>query len=418
METSGGMTKLDTTVEVAVVGAGAAGLGAAKTLARHGLSFALLEASHRIGGRAYSEEAASGVPFDLGCHWLHSASLNPFVKIADSLGFRYDKSGFARGIFMGGAPVAPEVLGEARAYMERNFARIAALPKDGPDLSIAAARAADSPWTALFDYYISLTSSRDSDQMSALDLASYRDTQEDWPVRDGYGALIARFGADVPVALNTAVKRIDWSRRQIRLDTPRGAVTARKVILTVSTGVLGAGDLRFDPPLPDWKGEAIAALPLGNHNRICLVFDRDVFGADAPAGGAILSPDSEPMYFRIRPFGQDHVVGLTGGRFADWLERAGTEASLDFAKEKLKRAFGADITRHVVRHIVTAWRGDPWVRGAYSAALPGRHRQRAELARPLDGRLYFAGEATSEEFFATAHGAYLSGVAAAETCRG
>ncbi len=412
------MTKLDSTVEVAVVGAGAAGLGAAKTLARHGLSFVLLEASHRIGGRAYSEEAAPGVPFDLGCHWLCSARLNPFVKIADSLGFRYDKSGFARGIFLDGAPAAPEVLGEARAYMERNSARVAALLGDGPDRSIAEAREADSPWTALFDYYISINSSRDSDQVSALDLASYRDTQEDWPVQDGYGALIARFGADVPVALNTAVKRIDRSGRQIRLETARGEVTARKVILTVSTGVLGAGDIRFDPPLPDWKGEAIAALPLGNHNRIGLIFDRDVFGADAPAGGTILSPDSEPMNFRIRPFGHDYVVGRTGGRFADWLERAGTEASLDFAKEKLKRAFGADITRHVVRHIVTAWRGDPWVRGAYSAALPGRHRQRAELARPLDGRLYFAGEATSEEFFATAHGAYLSGVAAAETCRG
>ncbi len=354
MENSGGMTKLVSTVEVAVVGAGAAGLGAAKTLARHGLSFALLEASHRIGGRAYSEEAAPGVPFDLGCHWLHSASLNPFVKIADSLGFRYDKSGFVRGIFMDGAAVGPEVLGEARAYMERNFAQIAALPRDGPDRAVAEVREAGSPWTGLFDYNISLTSSRDSDQVSALDAASYRDTEEDWPVRDGYGALVARFGANLPVALNTAVRRIDWSGRRIRLDTARGEVTARKVILTVSTGVLEAGDIRFDPPLPDWKSEAIAALPLGNHNRICLVFDRDVFGVDAPAGGAILSPDSEPMYFRIRPFGQDHVVGLTGGRFADRLEHAGTDASLDFAKEKLKQAFGADITRHVVRHIVTA----------------------------------------------------------------
>ncbi len=107
------------------------------------------------------------------------------------------------------------------------------------------------------------------------------------------------------------------------------------------------------------------------------------------------------------------MVGLTGGRFADWLERAGVEASADLAKENLKRAFGADIVKHVVGHNVTAWRGDPWVRGAYSAALPGQAHQRARLAEPLDERLYFAGEAASTDFFSTTHGAHLTGIRAA-----
>ena len=166
--------------------------------------------------------------------------------------------------------------------------------------------------------------------------------------------------------------------------------------------------------MPDWKAEAIAALPLGNHNRICLVVDRDVFGPDAPRGGTVLDREGEPMNLRIRPFESNTVIAVTGGRFADWLERAGQADSAALAKEKLQAVFGTDITRHVVRDLVTAWRGDPWVKGAYSAALPGQHRQRAELARPIDGRLYFAGEATSREFFSTAHGAYLSGIEAAE----
>jgi len=408
------MAELNSTVDIAIIGAGAAGIGAAKTLARRGVSYALLEASHRIGGRAYTEEVAPGVPFDLGCHWLHSASLNPFVAVADALGFHYETSGFVRGLFIDGTPAGPDVLQEVEAFLARNDERIEALAKDGPDCSVAEATERDSPWTPLYDYYQSLYASVDSDQVSALDTASYRDTAENWPLREGYGALIARFGAELPVQFNSAVERIDWTGKDLRLATKRGEFRARKTIVTVSTGILGAGDIRFDPPLPDWKAEAIAALPLGNHNRICLVFDRDVFGPDAPRGGTVLDREGEPMNLRIRPFESNTVIALTGGRFADWLERAGQADSAALAKEKLQAVFGTDITRHVVRDLVTAWRGDPWVKGAYSAALPGQHRQRAALARPLDERLYFAGEATSREFFSTAHGAYLSGIDAAE----
>jgi monoamine oxidase len=166
--------------------------------------------------------------------------------------------------------------------------------------------------------------------------------------------------------------------------------------------------------LPDWKQAAAAALPLGNHNRSCLVYDRNVFGPEPPRGAAVLDDGAEPMSFTIRPFGFDYVAGLTGGRVADWLERAGVAASVDLAKENLKNAFGTDIVRHVVGHNVTAWRGDPWVRGAYSAAEPGQAPQRVRLAEPLDDRLFFAGEATSPEAYSTAHGAHLTGIDTAQ----
>jgi monoamine oxidase len=401
------MTQTSSTVDVAIVGAGAAGLAAAKTLERRG----------------YTEELAPGVPFDLGCHWLHSASLNPFVGIADSLGLRYDKTapsllndsaGLFRSVFVDGAWAGTDDKRDLGACFKRAYGAIEGLSGDGPDRSVAEVTERDGRWTPLFDYFVSLFSSADSDQVSARDVAAYRDTGEDWPVEAGYGTLVARFGAEAPVALNTAVQEVHWSGKELRLGTNRGEVRARKAIVTVSTGILGAGDIRFDPPLPAWKQEAIAALPLGNHNRIALVFDRNVFGEDHPRSATIMTSGTEPMTFRIRPFGQDYVHGMTGGRFADWLERAGPEAAADFAKEKLRQAFGSDITRHIVRHLVTAWRGDPLIKGAYSAALPGRSDQREELARPIDERLYFAGEATTTDFFATAHGAYLTGVAAAD----
>ena len=408
------MAEFPSAPDIAVIGAGAAGLGAGRRLRELGASFAVLEAANRVGGRGYTEEIAPGVPFDLGCHWMHSASLNPFVAMADAAGFTYRKGTFDRTLHFAADWTASTDVKDCDDFLERSYAALREAHAAGRDVSVADVVERDSPWTGYFDYWTSLNASVDSDQISAVDLYNYRDTGEDWPLKEGYGTLIARLAQGLPMELNAAVTDIDRTSKEIRLTTPKGAIAAKAVIVAVSTGILGGGDIRFTPDLPDWKQHAIANLPLGCHNRIGLLFDRNVFGDDHPRGAMLLSSDSEPMSFKIRPFGYDYVVGLTGGRFADWLERAGIEASVDLAKENLKKAFGSDITKHVVRHLVTAWRGDPWVKGAYSAARPGTVGQRPRLAEAIDGRLFFAGEATSLEFFSTAHGAYLSGIAAAD----
>ena len=412
------MAEFPSAPDIAVIGAGAAGLGAGRRLRELGASFAVLEAAHRVGGRGYTEEIAPGVPFDLGCHWMHSASLNPFVAMADAAGFTYRKGTFDRTLHFAADWTASTDVKDCDDFLERSYAALREAHAAVRDVSVADVVERDSPWTGYFDYWTSLNASVDSDQISAVDLYSYRDTGEDWPLKEGYGTLIARLAQGLPIELNAAVTDIDRTSKEIRLTTPKGAIAAKAVIVAVSTGILGGGDIRFTPDLPDWKQHAIANLPLGCHNRIGLLFDRNVFGDDHPRGTILLSSDSEPMSFKIRPFGYDYVVGLTGGRFADWLERAGIEASVDLAKENLKKAFGSDITKHVVRHLVTAWRGDPWVKGAYSAARPGTVGQRPRLAEAIDGRLFFAGEATSSEFFASAHGAYLSGIRAADEAHG
>jgi len=411
------MDRIPSSLDVAVVGAGAAGLGAGRRLKELGVSFALFEAAHRIGGRGYTEDIAPGVPFDLGCHWLHSASLNPFVAMADAAGFTYRRGTFDRTLRFATDWAQSTDDKDCDSFFQRSEAALRAAHAAGRDVAVAEVVERESPWTGLFDYWVSLNTSVDSDQASAVDLYNYRDTGEDWPLKNGYGRLIARLGEGLPIALNAAVTAIDHSGKEIRLTTPKGTVIAKAAIVTVSTGILGGGDIRFTPDLPDGKQRAVADLPLGCHNRIGLLFDHNVFGDDHPRGATVLSGQGEPMSFHIRPFGHNHVHGMTGGRFADWLERADVDASADLAKENLKKAFGSDITKHVVRHLVSAWRGDPWVKGAYSAARPGCAHQRARLAEAVDGRLFFAGEATSEEFFATAHGAYLTGIRAAEDAR-
>ena len=168
-------------VDVVIVGAGAAGIGAAKTLRRLGKSFVVLEASHRIGGRAYTEEVRPGMPFDLGCHWMHSASLNPFVKIADDLGISYSKAGFPRAGYENGRWHTAEEIAEWEAFFDAQFATAAKFAGNGEDAALVDVTERDSRWTPGFDYILSLHSSFDVDEISVADVCAYKDTEENWP---------------------------------------------------------------------------------------------------------------------------------------------------------------------------------------------------------------------------------------------
>lgn len=405
---------INTEVDVAIIGAGSAGIAAAKVLREHGVSFKLLEASHRIGGRGYTEEVAPGVMFDLGCHWLHSASLNPYVAIADRFGFTYQKTPEATPARWENGWISAKNQAQLDTYLDTSEESIQLAAEQGNDVSMLEVIDYDSRWATTFDTYVSLDWSSNADQVSVLDWFHNEDTEEDWPVKEGYGNLIEQFGADVPVELNCLVESVRWHNNKIQLRTPKGELTSRHVIITVSTGVLGASDIRFVPELPRWKQEAIHALPLGNHNRICLTFDKNVFGDQHPESVYYADGDDDQFMIYVRPFDQNYIVGVTGGRLAWWLEKAGVQASVDHTKERLGKMFGAEVEKAVVGHTVTAWGSDPWIKGAYAAARPSQFHQRHQLAQSIDNRLHFAGEATSSQFFATAHGAYLSGMDTAE----
>jgi monoamine oxidase len=408
-------------VDLIIIGAGAAGLAAARAATENGLPYLLLEGSHRIGGRAYTEEMAPGIPFDLGCHWMHSASLNPFVPIADRLSFHYRKNGeWHPNAFTNGRWATAAENARISALGDANHAAMEKLAARGEDASVADLADHESYGAAFQSYWFTLYTSRDMDQVSAADVLAYEDTHENWPVREGYGALVAHWAADIPVSLNAAATHIRWSNQGVAVETPKGTVRGRKVLITISTNMLAAGRITFDPPLPDWKIEAAAALPLGVHNRIGIKLAHNPFGPDTPVSATIeLQNDEPPMAMQLRPFDMDYVVGVTGGRFGQWLEDAGIDASVDHLTERLVAAFGSNIRKALTsRSIVTAWSGDPWTLGSYSGALPGNAHQRRELARPVDDILFFAGEATSPNFFSTCHGAYLSGIAAVKQMAG
>lgn len=401
--------------DIVVIGAGIAGLAAARTARAAGLDVTLIEASRRIGGRAYTDTATLGHPFDHGCYWMHSASRNPFVAIAHQLGFTYRKTQFRnRRLYAGDRWATPAETREWVAYNARNERAIEKAGREGRDIAIAEVIEHGSRWEPLFAAWVAAFSGADPDEISALDWFNYKNTDENWPVREGFGALVAAWGADVPVSFECPATQVDWSERMVRVITPRGTIEARAAIVTVSTGVLAADAIRFTPALPDWKCKAISGVPMGHAEKVGLAFDRDVFGMPAASGVSYVGDRPEGFGFQIRPFGRDMAMCHLGGRFAAALQKDGEAAMIAYARERLATMFGSAIKRRITAAQASRWEADPFIRGGYAAALPGCAHMRADLARPLDDRLFFAGEATHAAFFSTAHGAYLSGTDAAD----
>jgi len=400
-------------VDVVVVGAGAAGLAAAQTLSAARLTVAVLEAKDRIGGRAYTAAAGLRTAFDHGCYWLHSADENPFTEIADRLGFRYDRSARPRLIHFGDRWADPAEQQEWDDFFDAGFDTIVAAGNDGRDVAVADVLPRHPRWSAPFARFVAAFSGADPERASTLDFALYRDTDVDWPVIDGYGALVARYGAGVPVRLNTPATRIDSRGTAVAVDTPAGALAARAVIVTASNGVLAAGGIRFDPPLPEPVLAAIEGIPMGMANKVAFEFDRDVFGDVAPGTVGFSARGQGLIGFQIRPAGSGLAIGYVGGSAASALEAMGPAGMAAHALDELAAIFGSAIRARVTGAATTAWESDPWIRGGYTAALPGQAHRRAALSAPFDERVHLAGEACSPEFFSTAHGAHLSGVATA-----
>jgi monoamine oxidase len=252
----------------------------------------------------------------------------------------------------------------------------------------------------------------DLERVSVRDLARYEDSGVNYRVAAGYGIVIAAHAAGVRVALNCPVRRIDHSGRRVSVETPKGTISAASVIITLPSTVMAEEGLLFTPELPD-KTDAALGLPLGLADKLFLSLDgAEEFDADSRLFGHI--DRSQTATYHMRPFGRPLIEVYFGGSFAHELEAGGEAAFVEFALSELTGLLGSDFARRVKPAGLQAWGTDPFARGSYSSALPGKAESRAVLAAPVDGRLFFAGEACSRHDFSTAHGAYLTGIAAAE----
>ncbi|MEA2725802.1 MAG: monoamine oxidase [Acetobacteraceae bacterium] len=420
-----------TEADVVIIGAGLAGLGAAVAARNAGKRAVVLEASGRAGGRAWTDYPAAlgGVWFDMGAIWLHDAEHNPLVPIARAAGDKLLRSDEIRKerTFIGDRVAnEAELAGFAHAWPRYEAVADAVLAVEG-DVSLAEVtrRLPDDPWAATIEAWEGpVICAVDADRFSALDWRRNALGGSNLVPEGGIGAFVRRrLTQGVDIRLNTPVTRVRWggSGGQVTVETAAGSITAGACIVTVSTGVLASGALVFDPVLPARVGDAVQALPMGLAMKVALRAtgpDR----LDLPlhcSVDRIIERSGDPlMPFQCWPFGRDYVQGWIGGSVAWDLARQGEAAAVDFALGYLRQMFGGRVDRLFAggASLVTRWDADPWVRGAYSYAVPGSALARDALAEPLSGgHLMFAGEACHVGFAGTVAGAWISGQSAART---
>ncbi|MGI4950762.1 MAG: flavin monoamine oxidase family protein [Janthinobacterium lividum] len=400
---------------VVVIGAGAAGLAAAGRLRAAGCETVLIEAGARLGGRAWTA-SFNGAPFDHGAAWLHDAGRNPLVAMArpeDGL-FDSDEVGTER--VSAGGRLADA--GERSAYEAAWEAveRVTAPCLAGPDITLAAALAPmrGDPWAPLVALWEgAIIAAADSGRLGLRDWRMNRLGGRNAIPPDGVGAYLVRKLA-TEATLDTAATAVRWGGAGVRVETARGTIAADAAVVTVSTGVLAAGTIRFDPPLPAAVQAAIAALPMGLLSKVAF--------AAGPAGRWGLAADTlivdreARMTFNGWPQGRAQLIGYFGGDLA-WDASRSPGVATALARAELSRALGASVLPLLPETALeTTWGQDPLSLGAYAYAGPGDSGQRGVLGSAFPGeRLLFAGEATRMDGLAgTVAGAYLSGIEAAE----
>jgi len=274
----------------------------------------VLEARERVGGRGHTIMASPDVTFDLGCGWLHSADRNAFVAIAERLNFEIDKALPPWRDRAVGTAFPPEERADFIRSLDDFFQRIHEAAKGGVDHPANLYLEPGNRWNPMIDAISTYINGVETDRVSILDVDAYDDTNLNWRVRRGYGALMAAYGASLPVAFDCAVSLVDHSRKRLRIETSKGTLTADRVIVTVPTNLIADQTIRFFPALPD-KVDAATRLPLGLADKVMLALDDpESLPKEGNLRGATMR--TEMGTYHLRPFGQPCVEGFFGGRFA------------------------------------------------------------------------------------------------------
>jgi len=403
-------------VDIAIVGAGAAGIAAARRIAAAGRRVLLIEAADRIGGRCITDTETFGVPFDRGAHWIHMPDINPVARLAAQTGLdiypappgqkmrivrRYAREGEMEDFLAAQVRANRAIAEAARGRTDKSCAE--ALPKDLAD------------WRSTVEFVLGpFGCAKDLNAVSAVDFARSAERDVDAFCRQGFGALLAKLGAGLPLALSAPVTGIELWGRGVNIETQHGRITARGVIVTVSTGVLAASKIRFEPDLPRRYLEAVNSLSLGSYDRVVLELPGNPLGLDRDDLMFEKSDGVRTAAVLANVAGSSLVMVDVGGKFGRDLAAQGGTAMTAFALDWLTGLYGTDLRKAVKRTAATRWNEEPWALGAFSAAAPGGQPARRTLMDPVRDRLWFAGEAVHETLWGTVGGAWLSGERAAD----
>jgi monoamine oxidase len=410
------LAELPTAPDVAIVGAGGAGIAAARRLLAAGLTVAVIEARDRVGGRALTA-ALRGHAIDLGAHWLHAGPINPLVALGHARGEPLRPAPGAGHLRVGQRPATrAERMALDGAFDRADRALTAGAAAPGPDRPASSALPpALGPWRARVAGVHGVLSGRPLDEVSLQDFPSMEFGQN-WFIRGGFGAYLARLAQGLPIRLGTAVSRIDWSGRGVALDTQAGRIEARAALVTVPMMVMrDPAAPAFAPALPDPVRAAIDGFLPGYYEHVVLDWPSSPFrgpdrfasvAGDRPAPGIFSRIDGSPFHY---------IVLETAAVRAVDRHRDTADAARRFARAAITRLYGTAHLRGLTAPAVTEWRHDPLARGSWAVVPPGHAGARGLLKEPVGGRVWFAGEALSDDQWGTVGGAWAEGERAADS---
>lgn len=416
--TSGVRAQQAADIDIAVVGAGAAGLVAAHRAREKGLTARIFESRHRVGGRIHTD-ASLGVPFDAGAFYIHFAERNPWKAIAETLKVELVDDDTLWGgfnVFRNGVPIPADERMRRRGAFGRLAAAVEA--KDpGVDLSFAEAARRHAPeLEAAAEGMTLLSLGEEAEHVSIRDYQML-DSGEDFVMPGGYGRLLEAYADGLDIALGTPVTEIDSRGPGVRISGPRGSITARAAVVTVPVSVLQAGGIRFLPDMPEPTRVALDGLRMGALTKVALKVEGNRFGLSPwtqffDQGSGALGADL--LNFEFWPFERDLVIVFLGGNFARDLSKAGEAIAVATVRERLVAILGSEVEKSITGGRLAGWSVDPHALGGYSIAKPGHAGARKALEAPFNGFVYLAGEANAGAASMTAGGAALAATRAVD----
>jgi monoamine oxidase len=400
--------------DIVVIGAGAAGIAAARRIIAANRKVIVVEATDRIGGRCLTDSATFEVPFDRGARWLHNPD-NPMIKL-----------GRGAGLDMAAAPLGQKIrIGRRNARAGETEEFLAALVRANRALDEASRGKADvacasvlpkdlGDWAGTAEFVLGASATgKDLKDISVIDKARAGDRSAAIACRQGLGTLIAKLADTVPVSLSTPASRISWSGRDVTVETQAGKIAARAAVITVSSNVLTSGNVKFTPDIPKRQLDAAAKLSLGSYDHIVLQLPGNPLGLGRDDIMIEQSSSTRTALFVANIGGSSLCSIDVAGSFGRDLSAQGEKAMVAFAMEWLTKLFGSETAAAVKKSSATRWNAAPFALGAMSSAAPGAQPSRKILTEPI-GCMFLAGEATHETLWGTVDGAWESGERAAE----